>query len=107
MSGGFLLPFLMIWNPEILLQPSGLPVPVVILKLIASAVVIVALETSFVGYYLVNLSSWERILLLITGIGIISYFIQLNYIFLFIGLCCFIGVTLWQARKMSLRGVVS
>jgi TRAP-type uncharacterized transport system fused permease subunit len=96
---GFVLPFLIIWNPELLMQSSGSPLPLILLRLLACAILLIAVEITLVGHYVTGLSLWERILLLICGTGIVLYFITETYGFLIAGFFIFLAVTMVQLGR--------
>jgi TRAP transporter 4TM/12TM fusion protein len=99
---GFIVPFLIIWNPILLLN-SDREMPIAVLRLIASISLLVTLESLLVNYYLTNFKIWERMLfgfsVVITTIAFIADCVPL----LFIGITFFLFVTISQA--MTLRAV--
>jgi len=99
---GFILPFLIIWNPELLLLPSGLPFTVVLMRLTVCGVLLLALETSIVGYYILRTRLWERLLLAVSGIALFVYFSADKRIFLAAGLVIFVGMTLQQLFRRGM-----
>jgi TRAP-type uncharacterized transport system fused permease subunit len=96
---GFVLPFLIIWNPELLMQSSGLPLPLIILRILACAILLIAVEVLLVGHFVKGLRLWERILLLICGTGVVLYFITEIYGFLVAGFVIFLAETLVQLGR--------
>jgi len=98
--GGFVIPFMFIYCPILLLQPQE-PIEAAI-GVLSSILCLVALEVAFVGYYFLKCNLAERIL---AAIGAISFFIGIlwstNLLF-FCGICLFVMITGLQWRKKSL-----
>jgi len=93
----WLLPFLVIWVPGIILQPQE-PMEMAI-KLLACLVTILGLQVALTGYYLTALNLSERgISGLLVG-ALIGFIATTNYIFLAIGLIIFALLSLWQLKK--------
>jgi TRAP-type uncharacterized transport system fused permease subunit len=99
---GFILPFLVIWNPELLFQSSGSSLPLVILRLLACTILLIGAEVCLVGYYIKPLKVWERTLLGLSGAGIVCYFITQNPLILILGFAIFIAMTIVQLGRDKL-----
>jgi TRAP transporter 4TM/12TM fusion protein len=101
--GGFVLPFLFILNPVLLLQPAG-PIPIAIMRLTASLFLLVALEIVVVNQYINPLKLWERATFLLCAAVIIGYFATQSIIVFVAGLGIFIALTFNQiAEKKRMR----
>jgi TRAP transporter 4TM/12TM fusion protein len=98
--GGFLLPFLIVWNPELVLESSGSPFWLVSFRLITCGILLIALETSFVGYYIRITQSWERIALCLSGLCLVAYFIEQNIMLSFVGSGIFVAITIEQLARL-------
>jgi TRAP transporter 4TM/12TM fusion protein len=92
----WLLPFLAIFVPIVILQPmeSQLAAP----KLIAVIIAIVFLQGATVGYYIVRTNAGTRSLAAITAAALLGFIFTANYISLAIGLALGVFLTLWQLR---------
>lgn len=101
--GGFVIPFMFIYCPFLLLQPQE-PLQAVV-GLIASILCLFILEVSFVGYYFVRCSLPERLLAAAGGASLFVFFIVQNYVFFFAGLVVCILLTLlqWRRKHVLLR----
>lgn len=98
--GGFLIPFMFIYCPILLLQPQE-PFQAVI-GVIASVLCLLTLEVSFVGYYFMNCRLLERLLAAFGGVSLLLFFVLQNYILFFAGLCIFFFLTFLQWRSKQL-----
>ena len=94
---GFLLPFLIIWCPVIILTPWE---PVLgITALIAITLGIVAISAGFANHYLTDTSLLERALLTICGAVLFGYAFTQQYLLFAMGVGLFAILTLGQWRK--------
>jgi TRAP transporter 4TM/12TM fusion protein len=94
---GFLLPFLIIWCPVIILTPWE---PVLgITALIAITLGIVAISAGFANHYLTDTNLLERTLITICGAVLFGYAFTQQYLFFAMGVGLFAVLTLGQWRK--------
>jgi TRAP transporter 4TM/12TM fusion protein len=96
----WLLPFLVIWIPGLVLQPQE-PVEMAT-KLIASVITVLLLQVSITGYYFTELNVSEKSISWLSGLALVAFIAIGNYILLAIGLMLGILLTLWQYRKRKL-----
>jgi TRAP transporter 4TM/12TM fusion protein len=95
--GGFILPFLFIWNPALLLDFSE-PIGTILYKCIGTVLILFALQISFTGYYLAAISFISRLLILLPcALFILSIYFASVELFA-MGLAVFILLTLFQYR---------
>ncbi|MCK5163706.1 MAG: TRAP transporter fused permease subunit [Desulfobacula sp.] len=95
--GGFIIPFMFIYCPVLLLQPQAL-IPA-IFGITACIVCLFVLEVAFVGYYFINCNFVERMLATLAGLSLIVYLILQNYILFFTGIIFFVILTCIQLKK--------
>jgi len=97
--GGFLIPFMFIYCPVLLLQPQE-PVGAV-MGIIASITCLFAMEVSFVGYFLTHCSLLVRTTAILGGLSLFIYFITKNPILFFGGLiiCALFTVVQWRKKR--------
>ena len=100
--GGFIIPFMFIYSPILLLQPqepfdAGLAI-------VASVTCLFAIEVGFVGYFLTHCSVLERILAAGAGLSLFIFFILNSYIFFLAGISLCVLLTISQRRKRKLLG---
>ena len=95
---GFLLPFLIIFCPILLLQPEALFKGVMDLIIIVLSVV--GLQVVLVGYYITICRIWDRLLMGVS-VGFLLAYCYTESIFFLVGLGGFIGVTLVQLYNRS------
>ena len=93
----FMLPFLFIWAPSILLQFSGLYDAIISFAGIIMA--IIALLSALVGFYLTPLNWAERILFGAAGAGLFIASCTQGLVFFIIGALLFALMTVWQGYK--------
>jgi TRAP transporter 4TM/12TM fusion protein len=100
---GFVLPFLIIWNPVLLLQPDSTPVPLIIAKLVACLVLILVLQVAIGNHYIGPLRIWERISFTACAGVIVVYFISPHIALLIVGLGIFVLASFLQLYSARLR----
>jgi len=100
---GFIIPFLIVFNPMVTLHPQD-PLSAV-MSLIAIPLGIVALVALLYGYLLVSTSILERLLFGLCAGGLFGYAFVGNYMFLIVGALLISGllVNQWRRRKAILR----
>ncbi len=104
--GGFIIPFMFIYCPVLLLQPQD-PFEAV-LGIIASVTCLFALEVSFVGYYFTHCDLMDRLLAGASGLSFLIYFVSGRPLLFYAGLALCACVSLMQFRKKRLiAGVIS
>lgn len=95
--GGFVIPFMFIYCPFLLLQPTA---PLAAVQgLLASIICLFSLEISFVGYFMTHCSFWERILAALAGLALLVYFVLQSHILFLVGLIVCLIVTILQWNK--------
>ena len=97
---GFIIPFMIIWCPALLLDFSE-PVILALIKLIACFVTLLGLQISMVGYYLFALNIVERAMF---GLSSILFFLSIYYgsiLSFIVGAIIFIGLTFLQNLKQK------
>ncbi|MDP2646380.1 MAG: TRAP transporter large permease subunit, partial [Desulfobacterales bacterium] len=99
---GFLLPFMFIYVPILLLQPQE-PARAVT-GILGTVAILLAVQFSFVGYFLTTCSGAERVLWLGVAALLFSFLTVGVYLLFAMGTTFFILLTFWQWRKkVSLR----
>lgn len=96
--GGFIVPFLIICMPVFLLEPQEGTILGIVVGIIASVVILTAIEFALCNHYLLPLNIAERLILIISAAMLFGFLITKSYIFI-LGFVPFIFVTLWQLRK--------
>lgn len=97
----FILPYLIIWNPALILQPASLAIGVttviaVLLALLATTIVVT-------NYYIVKVNVLQRVLFAISAVLLWGYAFILNNFFLLTGIGVIIMLTLYQLRRAPQR----
>jgi TRAP transporter 4TM/12TM fusion protein len=95
--GGFLIPFMFIYCPILLLQSQELLQAVI--GVIASITCLFVLEVAFVGYYFMDCNVGERLLAAAGGALLFIFFILGNHVLFIAGLIISILLTLLQWRR--------
>lgn len=102
--GGFVVPFLIIWFPWLILKPEpGGTVLWNAVAMIACFTVIIALQAVICNYYLASLRSWERLLFSAISVTILVSLATKSSIMLLGALVFFILLTAWQWRKGEIK----
>jgi TRAP transporter 4TM/12TM fusion protein len=94
---GFVIPYLIIFNPVLILRPIN--APWAILSLVAIPIGLASLTFTVYGYFFSKTSIWERALLILTCIGLFGYSATKNYFSFFLGIITFLLVYLLQRKK--------
>jgi len=95
-AAGFLLPFMFIYCPSLLLQPQE-PL-IAVTGIIASIILLMSLQIAFVGYYFTWCRPIERAIFLVAG-ALLFLFLPLQHYALFAaGIVIFALTTFWQFR---------
>jgi TRAP transporter 4TM/12TM fusion protein len=92
---GFILPFLFIWNPILLLQPVPSPF-LAALGIIVCIVIIISLQAVATKSYISEMKLWQSFLLGVSFLTLVGYFVTQIYELMFLGLALFIFVTVMQ-----------
>ncbi len=96
-SAAFLIPFLMVWAPIVMLIWTG--IPSLIAAIVTIPVMILGLQVTLVGQYIL-LCNWAHRLLAGASCGLLVLFWPTgNYTALFVGLGLFAFLTWWQLRE--------
>lgn len=102
--GGFIIPFMFIYNPILLLQPQD-PLGSVT-GIIAAVTCLFALEVGFVGYCLTDCTVKERILAGAAGVSLFVFIVLKSHLLFFGGLViCTVLIVLQWKRKNSARSI--
>jgi len=96
---GFLLPYMFIFAPFLLLMPQS--ASVAIMSLVASVLCIIAFQVCFVGHYMTTCHVLERILFFCCGGILISFLLLKNIVWLALGIVLFVLFSLRQFRKKN------
>jgi TRAP-type uncharacterized transport system fused permease subunit len=100
---GFILPFMFIWNPGLLLEFSE-PVGTIIMKMAACDLCLIGLQAGMVGFYILKLNWFRRLLVLLSAaLFLMSIYHGNTWIFL-AGIALAVFSTLWQLliQRMTL-----
>jgi len=103
--GGFLVPWLFISTPMMLLLPGSFSFEGVI-GVIISILIMIIFQIGFVGYMITNCSLIERIIAISSGTLMFLFIIQKNQYLLIIGLILFILLIVLQRKKQSFSKVL-
>lgn len=94
---GFILPFLFIWNPILLLQPVSSPF-LAALGFLACIAIVISIQAVITKSYISEMNIWKSFLLGASLLTLVGYFITQIYILVFLGLALFIFVTVLQLK---------
>lgn len=99
----WLLPFLVIWIPGLLLQPQE-PLDMVT-KIVACLMAVFFLQVSLAGYYLSALVPIERGVSGLSALSLVAFIATGSYMALVLGVTLAVFLTFWQIRKRRSFGV--
>lgn len=100
-AAAFLLPFMFIYCPILLLQPRELLFDIT--GIIAIIVSIVALQVGLVGYAIGKCNSLQRILATTGAASLIAFLPLHNYMLFAVGMALFGVLTFWQLKEKKAR----
>ena len=100
--GAFVMPFIWIWTPALLLLPNG-GLTWGAVSILVTALGLLALQIVVVGYYLTTVNSVERVVVALLAGGLFASIFLHSYMLLAIAVFVFIFFTLrqWRKRKLS------
>jgi TRAP transporter 4TM/12TM fusion protein len=97
---GFIIPYLFVWCPVLLLQPVD-PL-LAIAGIIASLLIVVCLQIVICGHYLTIVSPWDRAIFAIAALLIFLSLARGIHLLLFTAIIIFMIATIFQWRKRQL-----
>ena len=95
----FLLPFLLVSFPPLMMRFTDISIGSTVLGFIAILIAFIAGSTFFRGRYMTELSWLERGILGIAAAMLLTYLFTYSYVYLVAGALLFAAETLWQAKK--------
>lgn len=96
-AGSFLVPYLFIWSPILLLMPKD-PLSGT-LGLIASFVIIMSIQVAVCGQYLTSINRLERAVFVVIILLLFTSLFTGNYVIIAAGIALMMIATIWQWRK--------
>jgi TRAP transporter 4TM/12TM fusion protein len=100
---GFILPFMLVWNPALMLDFSD-SVAHIIIKTMACILCIIALQAGMVGHYITGLSLFRRAIILVSAaLFLLAVYFNSSGL-LFAGIALMIISTFWQYLKKRRLG---
>ena len=94
---GFLVPFLGIWAPVVMLAPQSIAGGMVDLALILA--MLIAAQAAICDHYLTPITITERVTLGAVPVVLMAFFIYRIQAFAIVAALAFVVVTIWQIRK--------
>ncbi len=94
---GFVIPYLIVFNPVLILRPIN--TPWAILSMMAIPIGLASLTFTVYGYFLSRLSISERVLLILSCIGLFGYSLTKSYLLFFLGIMIFSLVFFFQKKR--------
>ena len=91
---GFIIPFIFVYNPELLLQGSTINI---IFAILTGILAVIALSSALQGYFLVSLKWFERIVLGIASLSLIVVSLYWNIL----GFVLLVAIVLFQYIKSN------
>jgi TRAP-type uncharacterized transport system fused permease subunit len=98
---GFLVPYLCVFFPPILLEFSETTFSDMVLGFMSSVFIIFNMQVSFVGYYLTHCSAVHRALALVTSLFLIVYLTTQSVQSFIGGIIFFLALTILQVRRSN------
>jgi TRAP-type uncharacterized transport system fused permease subunit len=99
--GGFVIPFMFIYCPVLLLQPQE---PFAAVQGVAACILcLFIMEVAFVGYFFTHCTSVERLLAAAGGLSMLLYFILQSQILFVVGFALSLFVVFVQRKKRFSR----
>lgn len=104
--GGFLLPWVFVFSPMMLLTPGSFGWAGII-SVIVAMLLMVVFQVGFVGYLFTNCSGVERWMALTSAGLMLVWVLTQNNFLLVIGLCFLVAVVVSQLRNRRLAGLTT
>ncbi len=95
---GFILPFLIIYNPVLLMEPAGSVWSYLVLLIIPMG--LICMVVSVFNHFLTEITLWERGLYILATVGLLGYSFTHNYQLLGLGVLLCIGLMVREWRKV-------
>lgn len=95
-SIAFILPYLIIWNPALILQPQSLSMGM--MTIIAILLAMLAIAITITNYYIVKLNALQRALFALCAAMFLGYAFTINYVFFVVGIGLMILLTFYQLQ---------
>ncbi len=99
---GFILPFMIIFTPALLLDFSD-PL-LAATSLVACPIIFFGLQPSIVGYFLRRLNYLERIFLLLSPLSLLVFLYSQNFVWFALGIAIIALFATWQVRIIKKGG---
>lgn len=99
--GGFIIPFMIIWCPVLLLDFHE-AIDITLMKLVACFISLLGLQIGIVGYYMLALNVLERVLFGFSSCMFLFSIYNGDLLWFILGAIVFIGLTLWQIRRQKM-----
>lgn len=103
--GGWLLPFIVLFFPGMLLMPDS-PLTMVT-KLLSSIILILFAQVFINNYWYGTLNIVGRILAIVCVSSLLAFITTTNYIFMVLGILVAVAITGWQLRRRRYRTLES
>jgi TRAP transporter 4TM/12TM fusion protein len=97
---GFVIPFMIIWCPALLLNFSE-PMGLMAAKIISCFIALFCLQISNVNYYVIHLNTFERVMFILCSFLFFVNIYSGSILSFVTGGIIFIGLTSWQKMKYS------
>ncbi|MBW1766886.1 MAG: TRAP transporter fused permease subunit [Deltaproteobacteria bacterium] len=104
----FILPYLMIWNPTLILQPESLTIGV--MTIIAILLAMLAIGAVITNYFIVRLDAVQMVLFAICAVLLLGYAFTINNGLFIVGICLMVLLTFYQfkvKRKVEAAGGIT
>jgi len=96
---GFLVPYLVVFFPPLLMEFSGFTIPQMILGFLACLFVIFNLQIAFVGFYFTHCNVFYRCASLLSALLFLWYLSVHSIIFFVAGMITFSGLSFFQVKR--------
>ena len=101
--GGFIIPFMFVYCPVMLMQPQD-PLSAGV-GLLSGILCMFVLEVAFVGYFMTNCSALERLTALAVAVCLMLFFILNSYLLFVIGIAgCGLVIFIQRRKKIAIAG---
>lgn len=92
----FILPYLIIWNPTLILQPESLLIGA--MTIMAILLAMLSIGAVITNYFIVHLNTLQKVLFAICAVMLLGYSFTIKYGFFVIGIGLMMLLTLYQLR---------
>jgi TRAP-type uncharacterized transport system fused permease subunit len=100
---GFILPFLIVYNPILLMEPMTSALTTLLVSMFAVPMGLICMVVGIHNHFLTEITSWERGLYILATLSLFGYCLTHSYLLFVPGALLFIGLMLLEWKKVRFQ----